>query len=133
MAQEFFINKNSTLPHLRMELIDDGRHDFHKFYEAIQNASVTFTMVNVNNGIAKIANAKASIVPKMDDSCEEKYIIVYEWKERDTKQEGIYRGQFKIKFNTDIINGEVVYPSGELIMPIQEELLIYINRGIIKK
>jgi hypothetical protein len=41
---EFFINKNSTLPKLKMELINDGRNDFRNFYEKIQNATITFTM-----------------------------------------------------------------------------------------
>ena len=133
MAQEFYITKNSVLPHLRMELINDGRHDFNKFYEAIQNASITFSMTNVDNGIMKIANAKASIVPRENNSCVDEFVIVYEWKERDTKQPGIYRGQFKINFNPDLVSGEQTYPVGELIMPIQDELMIYIMDGVIKK
>ena len=133
MAQELYINKNSVLPHLRMELINDGRHDFNKFYEAIQNASITFSMTNVDNGIMKIANAKASIVPRENNSCVDEFVIVYEWKERDTKQPGIYRGQFKINFNPDLVSGEQTYPVGELIMPIQDELMIYIMDGVIKK
>lgn len=133
MAQEFYINKNSVLPHIRMELINDGRHDFNKFYEAIQNASITFSMTNVDNGIMKIANAKASIVPRENNSCVDEFVIVYEWKERDTKQPGIYRGQFKINFNPDLVSGEQTYPVGELIMPIQDELMIYIMDGVIKK
>ena len=133
MAQEFYINKNSVLPHLIMELINDGRHDFNKFYEAIQNASITFSMTNVDNGIMKIANAKASIVPRENNSCVDEFVIVYEWKERDTKQPGIYRGQFKINFNPDLVSGEQTYPVGELIMPIQDELMIYIMDGVIKK
>lgn len=32
MAQEFYINKNSVLPRLRMELINDGRHNFNFFF-----------------------------------------------------------------------------------------------------
>lgn len=133
MAQEFYINKNSILPHLRMELINDGRHDFNKFYEAIQNATVTFTMTNVDNGIIKIANAKADIIPRENNSCVEEFVIVYKWKERDTKQNGVYNGKFKINFNSDIVNGNANYPNGELIMPIQDELFIYILDGSIKK
>lgn len=133
MAQEFYINKNSILPHLRMELINDGRHDFNKFYEAIQNATVTFTMTNVDNGIIKIANAKADIIPRENNSCVEEFVIVYKWKERDTKQNGVYSGKFKINFSSDIVNGNVNYPNGELIMPIQDELFIYILDGSIKK
>ena len=30
---EFFINKNATLPKLKLELIKDGRNDFNKFSE----------------------------------------------------------------------------------------------------
>lgn len=133
MAQEFYINKNSVLPHLRMELINDGRHDFNKFYEAIQNATVTFSMTNVDNGVIKIANAKADIVPRENNGCVEEFVIVYKWKERDTKQSGIYSGKFKINFNSDIVNGNATYPNGELIMPIQDELFIYILDGSIKK
>ena len=39
---EFFINKNSTLPKLKMELVNDGRNDFRKFYEKIQNQFTIF-------------------------------------------------------------------------------------------
>lgn len=90
-------------------------------------------MTNVDNGIMKIANAKASIVPRENNSCVDEFVIVYEWKERDTKQPGIYRGQFKINFNSDLVNGEQRYPVGELIMPIQDELMIYVMDGVIKK
>ena len=41
--QEFNINKNSTLPYLEMELIQDGRNDYKKAYYALQNADVYFT------------------------------------------------------------------------------------------
>lgn len=112
MAQEFYINKNSILPHLRMELINDGRHDFNKFYEAIQNATVTFTMTNVDNGVIKIANAKADIIPRENNSCVEEFVIVYKWKERDTKQNGVYSGKFKINFSSDIVNGNANYQIG---------------------
>ena len=48
MTQQFTINKDSILPILRMELIYDGRHDFNKFWDAIQDADITFTMTNVD-------------------------------------------------------------------------------------
>ena len=35
---EFSINKNSTLPVLKLELIQDGRNDFQKFHDKVQNA-----------------------------------------------------------------------------------------------
>lgn len=125
--QEFYINKNSTLPYLRMELIDDGRHNFRFFHEGIQNSEVYFTMTNVNTGVVKIANAKAKVIPRNEESCEEQYVICYEWKERDVREKGTYKGQFTIKFLPDLYSDGVTYPSGNLIMPIREDLMIYIK------
>lgn len=125
--QEFYINKGSTLPSLRMELIDDGRHTFNFFSEAIQNSEVYFTMTNINTGVVKIANAKAKVIPKNGDSCEEQYIICYEWKERDVRESGTFKGQFSIKFLPDLISDGKTYPQGTLIMPIREDLTIYIK------
>ena len=44
---EFFINQNSNLPPLKMELVNDGRNDFRKFFEKIQNATIKFNMYDV--------------------------------------------------------------------------------------
>ena len=40
-------NDEKVLPILYMMLINDGRHDFHKFHEMIQNADIVFSMVDV--------------------------------------------------------------------------------------
>lgn len=125
--QEFYINKGSTLPYLRMELIDDGRHTFRFFSESIQNSEVYFTMTNVNTGVVKIANAKAKVIPRDVDSCEEQYVICYEWKERDVREAGTFKGQFTIKFFSDLYSEGKSYPGGNLIMPIREDLMIYIK------
>lgn len=121
----FFINKNSTLPYLRMDVINDGRYDFRKLYIAMENADVSFTMTNLETGIKKIANAKAHIVPKNND-CFDEYSIEYRWNKRDTKESGVYVGQFKIVFNDDITMEGITFPQGELIVPIAEELQINI-------
>lgn len=128
----FYINQNSTLPYLRMDVINDGRYDFRKLYLALQNADVYFTMTNVENGVKKIANAKAYVVPKLD-GCKEEYSIEYRWNKRDTKYCGIYVGQFKIVFNDDLVMEDFVFPKGELIVPIAEELQINIIQSSIKK
>lgn len=59
-----YINQNSTLPTLRLELIEDGRHDFNKFMELVQSADITFTMVNVDNNVTKIAKAPCYLKKK---------------------------------------------------------------------
>ena len=116
-----------------MEVINDGRHDMSKLNLALQAADVYFNMTNIDNGIRKIANAKADVVLKEDTSCEEKYIIEYKWKERDTNTPGIYKGEFKIIFDGTIQNGDGNYPSGTLTVPISQELFIHINNGSVKK
>jgi hypothetical protein len=133
MAYNFFINKGATLPTLRMEAINDGRHDFSKLNIALQAADVYFNMTNIENGIRKIANQKANVIMKEDNGCEDKYIIEYQWKERDTKTPGLYKGEFRIVFNDTVeVDGKTL-PIGELIVPISQELHIHIIEGNIKK
>lgn len=127
MAQEFYINKGSLLPMLRMELIDDGRHDFAKFHEAIQNADITFTMKDMNTGEVRIMNAPAMIRLRENDGCAEQYVICYEWKERDVRKEGTFKGYFKVDFKDNLSSHGVIYPVGTLIVPIREDLIVYIK------
>lgn len=124
--QFFYIKQGSTLPTLRMELIEDGRHDFHKFHECIQSADITFTMVNIDTNVTKVAKGKAYIKLRENDDCTEQYVICYDWKAHDTKEAGSYEGTFEINFNGNIKNDEYTYPSGLLNMPIRESLLITI-------
>lgn len=132
MAQTFFITKNSTLPSLRLEVINDGRHDFHKLYLALQAATVTFTMTDSETGVKKIANAPAYVVEKQTDGCEEKYVIEYRWQKRDTNTVGTYIGQFKIVFSGDLSMANTTFPVGEMTVPIAEDLFIVINDSGIK-
>lgn len=124
---QFIINQNSILPQLRIELIQDGRGDFHRFHDCIQNADITFTMVNVDSGIVKISNEPCYIVVKDNNSCDEQYLICYDWKKRDTKDKGVYKGLFTITFNDDLTSENDNFPKGELIVPIVEDLIILIK------
>lgn len=115
--QEFFINQNATLPLLKMDLISDGREDYNNFYQIIQSgATITFTMTNSDTGVQKIANETAYFIPK-EDVCGDEYFICYKWNPRDTKIKGKFNGKFTITLS----NGD------KLIVPIQEELTIYIQ------
>ena len=127
--QEFFINRGSLNPLLEMELICDGRYDFNKslMNDAIQDSTVTFTMIDEETGLLKVAKEKANIVLDSDSGCEEKYILQYEWKPRDVKKPGFYKGWFEMKFNGDIISDGVTFPSGNLKVPIEEELRVVIK------
>ena len=134
MAMAFKINKGATMPYLRMELVNDGRSDYHKAYLALQAADgVTFSMWNKETGIYKIANAAADIVYDEYSGCEERYIIQYRWNKRDTNESGRYVGQFKIRFSDNIVMEGVTFPSGDLIMPIEETLYIDIADSGLRK
>ena len=125
---EFIIKKGSVNPVLRMELIKDGRYDFKKSMidNAIQDSVVKFYMKDVETDLLKVAKADADIVLAQEEGCEEKYILQYKWKERDTKKEGRYEGWFEINFNGNLKEEGVDYPSGKMIVPIQEKLQIII-------
>ena len=120
----FFINKNSTLPLLIMELIQNSNGEYDHFFEKIQNANITFSMIDVNTGIKKISKATATceIKPNSSDLTEE-YYFIYKWKEKDTSKAGTYKGEFSFEF----LDG-----SGTLIAPVREELIILVNDGSIK-
>ena len=127
--QEFFILKGSTNPVLEMELIDDGRYSFQKSFmnKALQDSVVTFYMIDVETNTPKISNAKANVVLANNDSCEEKYILQYQWKDRDVKNSGVFKGFFEIKFNGNISENGQVFPVGNLKVPIEEDLMIIIK------
>ena len=123
---DFYIRQNSVLPILRMELIEDGRHDYNKFHELIQNSTITFTMVNKETGVTKVAKAPAYLKLREDAGCVDQYVICFNWRKQDTKEAGNYIGYFDIDFG-EVKNDNYEYPKGNLIMPIRETLNITIR------
>ena len=123
---EFSINKNSTLPVLKLELIQDGRNDFQKFHDKVQNANIFFSMTDVITGVKRIAKKETGIqqVEPASDCVGDEFYLVYQFTERDTAVAGRYVGQFEVEF----LDG-----SGTLIVPIREELFINILERTIKK
>lgn len=126
---EFYINRNSVNPVLRIELILDGRYDYKKslINNAIQDSEVIFSMKDHETGVYKIINAPARIMLSDEESCGENYVLEYQWTERDTRYPGIFDGSFEIRFNGNITEDGVEYPQGNLIVPIQENIVIYIK------
>lgn len=127
---DFFINKNSTLPILIMELIMDGRNDYMNttYNDLLENSSLTFSMRNVKNNKLKIANKEAEILLKPsiyndENSMNKEYYLAYKWTEKDTNEIGRFEGQFKLIFHTN---------NTELIVPIREKLYININDSFVK-
>jgi len=123
---EFFINKNATLPILKLELIQDGRNDFNRFFEKIQNANIFFTMTDVITGVKKIAKkvAGTQLVLPQSDCVGEEYYLTYQFSSKETSVGGRYAGTFEV----DFLDG-----TGVLIVPIREQLYVNVLEGDIKK
>ena len=116
---EFFIKKDSTLPILIMEVVNDGRTDnYKKFNEDLVNATIRFSMKRESDGLQKIVMNNAYITDKLlnnPDSPKE-YYIYYKWVSGDTKLKGRFIGEFTI--TTEDV---------DLICPIREPLFINID------
>lgn len=122
---EFFINKGATLNVLKLELIQDGRNDFEKFFEKIQNANIYFSMSDVVTGVKRIGLKSATLSLVTPESCvAEEYYLTYQFTAQETSRAGRYNAQFTIEF----LDG-----TGTLIVPIKDELYINVLDGGIKK
>lgn len=116
-----------VLPILSMMVINDGRHEYHRFHEMIQNADITFSMIDSESGVYKVANSPA-FIKKLDDSCcEDQFIVCYQFTKREIQTPGTYRGYFTIKFGEDLKNDDYEYPNGVLKVPIRDELFIVVE------
>tara|TARA_Y100001937_G_C7127830_1_gene335711 strand:+ start:471 stop:845 length:375 start_codon:yes stop_codon:yes gene_type:complete len=122
----FNINKNSTLPVLNMELIKDGRYTYKEFNDKIQNSNIFFTMSDLNTGVKVIGKKAATLTLKSQyNGCEdEEYYLTYQFTKKQTSKPGTYIGTFIVEF----LDG-----SGTLVVPIQEELIINVLDGSIKR
>jgi len=119
---EFFIRKDSLEPVLKMQLIQDGRNDFRKFYKDLENAMLSFSMKKVDTGEYVILNKAAGIVQKteVDPTNEPEYYIFYRWQPSDVIEVGRYQGQFLIEF---------LSTGTQLVAPVREDLFINIQES----
>ena len=115
---EFFIKKNATLPLLKMQVVNEGKGDIKSFMERIELSTLSFSMVNVDNGIPKILGNDAGFVEKVfqEPNAEPEYYVYYRFTSSDTNKIGRYEGQFLMKCD-----------DGNLIFPIREPLYINIS------
>lgn len=118
MAQHFFIKKNSELPILQMKVINDGRNDYKKIFDNLENAAITFSMMNVESNRYKVFNKQALIIPVLNESYgDTEYYIGYKFSKNETNTAGTFKGEFKIDFLDD---------GTSLVIPIYEDLFINI-------
>ena len=121
---DFNIKKNATLPLLKMQVVRDGRSEYQTFMDSLGDASIFFTMINEGTGIPKIVSKPAYIVEVVGNDPNDlpEYYVYFKFTERDTNQVGQYSGEFLIRND-----------QGDLVLPLREELNIYIQESFIIK
>jgi len=119
---EFYIKKNATLPLLKLQVVKNGRSDYNKFMDLIENSALFFSMIDIETGIPKITSRPAGFVEKTksDPNAETEYYLYYQFQNRDTNKVGRFEGQFMLRSN-----------DGVLILPIREKLYINVQESFI--
>ena len=62
---EFFIRQYSTMPILKLQLIDDGKNDKSSFNERLENSTITLDLIDVDTNSPYILNANCDITNKI--------------------------------------------------------------------
>ena len=123
----FFIKRNSTYPKLKYPLTQKVREQYDISDDMLKNVAITFSMINAENGLYKIANVPANLDINFDREKypdEEQYTLTYTFTLDDTDTGGYYLGEFKVDFLGE--NCE------KLTIPTQNQINIYISDSITK-
>jgi hypothetical protein len=123
----FHIGQNSTRATLKYILTQLDREDYDLTDEKLENVAVTFSMVDRETGVYKIANVEGRLIinrdrPSFPDECE--YTLAYDFKLRDTRKSGVFDGEFKLDFLGD--------NCGKLTLPVHKPIQIIIKPSITK-
>lgn len=121
----FFIKTNSTLPKLKFPLTQAIMEYYDITADMLENCAVTFSMVDADTGIYRIANSEANLEIKEDRPQypdEVDYTLTYCFSLKDTKKEGHFKGEFKLTFLGD--------NCGVITLPNNSVLDIYIQDSV---
>jgi hypothetical protein len=119
---EFYIKKGATLPLLKMQIVKDGRSDYHKFMDLIETSTILFSMIDADTGIPKFLSKPAGFVSKnfLNEASPTEYYVYYQFTAKDTNKAGRYEGEFLLRNE-----------QGNLIVPLREKLYITIQDSFI--
>ena len=127
----FFIKKDSTLPELKFPLVQRLREKYDITDEMMENVAVTFSMMDADTGVYRIANVPANLAintdrPNYPD--EIKYTLVYRFTLNDTRKTGRFLGEFVIDFIPSGNEGGC----GKIKLPVNGQINIIISDSITK-
>jgi hypothetical protein len=119
---DFFIRKNSTLPLLKLELVDDGKTDKSQFNDMLENSTISLNLYNIDDNSPYILKAPCYLTTKTYkySSVSDNIVIAHNFTNEETKKVGRYEAIITINFRDTeqvIIN--------TIKLPIREKL--YIN------
>ena len=128
--EEFYIKQGATQPILVMKVDLESRFTYEQFNNALENSTITFSMVDTQTGIYKIAKKRAGFILKENLVSnilkEEEYYIYYKFTSIDTNRPGKYKGEFKIEF----YDTEETETTGTFLGPIKSDLTILIQPSL---
>jgi len=109
----FFIKKDSTLPELTYPLTQHTMEQYNITPDMLNNVAVTFSMMDAETGLLRIANVPANLVinrnrPGFPDEIE--YTLMYRFKLSQTSKSGRYYGEFVIDFLGPTNCGKIKFP-----------------------
>lgn len=91
--QIFKIKRNDTLPTLQVSIGAKGNLGQNVGYNLIGVSAVTFTMIDECSN-TKVYDQPAQII------CSSGGTIQYLWQDGDTDTEGVYSGEFELRYDT---------------------------------
>jgi hypothetical protein len=123
----FFIKKNSTLPEVEFHLTQQVMQQYDITDDMLQDVAVTFSMIDAETGLYRIANVPANIEyirlrPQYPDNFI--YELSYRFKLSQTRKPGRFLGEFKLDFL-----GE---NCGKITLPVDSQINIIISDSITK-
>lgn len=126
--KNFFIKKDSTLPVLKYPLTQHTMEQYDITPDMLENVAITFSMVDADTGVYRIANVAGNLVvnndrPEYPDEIQ--YTLTYRFKLSQTKKVGRFLGEFKVDF---LGEGNC----GKITLPTQDKINIMISGGITK-
>ena len=125
----FFIKKDSTLPELKYPLLQHAREQYQITDDMLENVAVTFSMINADTGLYRVANVPANLVvnnDRPDYPAEEKYTLTYRFKLHETSKAGRFLGEFCLDFLGKYIG------CGKIKLPVNNQINIMIQDSLTK-
>jgi hypothetical protein len=124
----FFIKKDSTLPELKYPLTQHTLEQYGITGEMLENIAITFSMIDSDTGLYRIANVAANLVINNDKASypsEAQYTLTYKFRLKDTRKVGRYQAEFTIDMLGDEFCGKIKFPvNGQINIIISDSINI---------